>query len=147
MADILGTQVNVGGAASPQYIVTQTPDNTFFGHESEVICVNVSSALKIACSGAVDGSVLIHNFQEENCSHALKLNTVVDIIRIVDSQASIILYTSEDTTLHLYTQNLRKICSQDCDDVVMDIDLAHDGRYLLTGGYNGTICVRLTHNL
>ena len=128
------------------YRVSERPSLILHGHNDEVTVVCVSVELDVVVSGAKDGKCIIHSLRKGSqlrCVHPTKHS----ILQLVVAKDKIVAYSPSDLTLHVMSINGVLICSGDSKERLSCLTLTQNGKYLITGGQQGSIFCRNAQNL
>ncbi|XP_053386541.1 neurobeachin-like protein 1 [Mercenaria mercenaria] len=132
--------------------LSNKPLQTLYGHDNEVTAVHISSELDMAVSASKDGTVMIHTVRKGHYMRTLRpsqtpgYNLNIPILT-VDDMGQIVIYCHETlpidpkvvTSLHLYSLNGKRICTQEVQSHLGHIIIKGDN--LITGDVDGNVVV------
>eukprot|EP00164_Ancoracysta_twista_P003908 GFYU01005239.1.p1 GENE.GFYU01005239.1~~GFYU01005239.1.p1 ORF type:complete len:1869 (-),score=444.28 GFYU01005239.1:22-4860(-) len=136
---------------SKQCYLVEKPRQILYGHDDEVTCVAVSTALDIVASGSKDGTCIVHTVRNGKYVRTIapypnSPQAQVHLVAI-SSQGKIITYSLDVLMLHLYSINGDQLASIDVYERLNHIVFTGPGDHFLTGGEKGVINLRQTWNL
>jgi WD40 repeat protein len=133
------------------------PLQTLYGHDSEVTCVDISTELDMAVSGARDGTCIIHTVRRGHYMHTLlprkERHKCVVRHALISPLGRLLVYTEDKLArskeiqcqlrppcLHLYSVNGALISEKDLSECLNDLVIVD--RFLITGNARGFLTFR-----
>ena len=130
--------------------VEEHPRSVLYGHNDEVIALDVNAELDIVASCAKDGCLMVHTI----CSGSFVWSAQVDepgspatLVKISPANGDIVAYASARSELLVFNVNGRLLSAQKCggggidgdgekddDDAIYDMQIVLDGDVLVTCG-------------
>jgi hypothetical protein len=131
---------------SSGYRVTERPSLILHGHNDEVTVVCVSVELDIVVSGAKDGKCIIHSLRKGSQLRSVN-PTKQSILQLGVAKDKIVAYSPYDLTLHVLSLNGVSIASGDSKERLSCLVMTRNGKYVITGGNQGSVICRNAQNL
>lgn len=123
------------------------PRKVLFGHDDEVTCIAVNSAMDVVVSGSKDGTMIVHELKRGRYIRTISLpsRSVVSLLEL-STLGDIVALCREDMRLYRYSINGRLLKSVDVSAerpaVMMPYYLRGYGELLISGGERGSVFVR-----
>ncbi|XP_077472025.1 neurobeachin-like protein 1 isoform X2 [Stigmatopora argus] len=134
------------------------PVQVLYGHTDEVVCVNVSTELDMAVSGARDGVVIIHTIRRGQYVRCLQppsdSSLPLFVLHLaVSCGGHLLVHTclegkaalKDKYALHLYSVNGKHLCSEYLKEQVTDMCVS--GEFAVTGSEQGYLSIRNLYSL
>lgn len=123
------------------------PRMLLYGHTDVVECVACSTVIDLCVSGGADGRILVHSLSSGRLLRSfLQPHAVTDLC--LDVHAGVLVaHSAQDGTLSVFTVNGRRIAQCATGELVHNMQVACQGRFLLTVGSLGIITMRWLHSL
>lgn len=116
------------------------------GHDDEVTAVAINQDLDICVTGSKDATINIHSLHQARFIRSFRHpNRCVVHKILVSNQGDILIYSSGDNALHLFSINGAFLCSKNTDDLVNCIRITSNSKYAITAG--GKLIIRKLYNL
>jgi WD40 repeat protein len=133
------------GSSSPE--LSGTPRATLYGHRDEITCTAVHTGLGIVASTSKTGCI-VHKTQG-GFIRALSASPDTDSFDkvLISSQGTILLYSSSDLMLFLFSVNGQLLASADAMERLHAWALTSDNKCVVTGSDRMIVKVRALHNL
>lgn len=129
-------------------VISDKPLAVLCGHDDVVLCVSVKSELDLVVSGSKDGTCILHTLNQGRYLRTLHHPKGKSIDRLaVSVNGHIILYSHDDFILHCFSINGNHLASVETGSRINCMSLSADNDFLVTGGANGNIVVRLSRSL
>ena len=106
----------------------------------------MSVELDVVVSGAKDGKCIIHSLRKGSQLQSVN-PTKQSILQLAVAKDKIVAYSPYDLTLHVLSLNGVMMCSGDSKERLSCITMTQNGRYLITGGQQGSVICRNAQNL
>lgn len=126
--------------------LSKKPKHILRGHDDEITCISISADLDVCISGSNDTTAIIHTLNHGRFVRTIQHPNRCPIEKLLLTiEGSIILYSSRDNFLHLFTINGKLLYSENASDLVSSMIVTKDNKYLITGGKK--VIIRFLHNL
>ena len=118
--------------------------HVLWGHETPIMCVDLSSDLDVAVSGSMGGKVCVHTLRRGDFVRSIyppaDSHTPTAVSKLaLDSHGRMIVHM-DDHSLHTYTVNGSLLCSTDVGEQLHDMKIS--GEFLITGGDRCHVYIR-----
>jgi len=122
------------------------PRHILRGHDEEVTCVAVDVDFDICASGSLDSTVVIHTLEYGRYVQTIPHPNRCPVHKIcISKNGNIVMYSTGDNFLHLFSINGNLIRSKNADDVISNMMISRERDLLFTGGRR--IIMRQVYNL
>ncbi|XP_023750494.1 BEACH domain-containing protein B isoform X2 [Lactuca sativa] len=130
------------------HVIADTPFHILCGHDDVITCVYASTELDIVISGSKDGTCVFHTLRKGRYLRSLQHPSGCQVSKLVASRhGRILLYAEDDLSLHLYSINGKHLNSCESNGRLNCIELSGCGEFVVCGGDQGQIVVRLMRSL
>eukprot|EP00761_Pharyngomonas_kirbyi_P000202 gb/GECH01000202.1/.p1 GENE.gb/GECH01000202.1/~~gb/GECH01000202.1/.p1 ORF type:complete len:3078 (+),score=643.06 gb/GECH01000202.1/:1-9234(+) len=124
-------------------VINPEPFHILYGHDDEVTTVTASLDLDVVVSGSKDGTVIVQSLRKGKYIRTIHYpanNATVDLVAI-HPQGYVVMYSTADLMIHLYTINGRHLKSIETFEARINYMRFHEN-YLITGGDKRVVHIR-----